>query len=76
MSKQDNWQKSPTKEELRQMRAAFGRTSLQSLHHSLIDVQRISAAKLYRENWDGCRALWVQDYRLRKAWRLHRSEQP
>jgi hypothetical protein len=51
-----------------------GRTSFQSLHKSVIDIQRKDAAQLYRQNWDGCRALWIQDYRLKKALRLSRKE--
>jgi hypothetical protein len=31
------------------------------------DVPRKGAARMYQQNWDGCRELWKRDYRQRKA---------
>ena len=35
-------------------------------HQWVSDVPRRGAAKMYRQNWDGCRDLWKQSYRQRK----------
>jgi hypothetical protein len=32
----------------------------------LSEVPRQGAAQMYRANWDGCRDLWEQSYRMRK----------
>ena len=55
--------------ELLEWRNAVGRTCFESLKGSVTDASRQSVAQLLRENWDGCRELWKQDYRCRKALR-------
>jgi hypothetical protein len=40
----------------------------------MMDVSRRGAAQKYRQNWDGCRDLWKEDYRLRKKPGISRSE--
>ena len=42
----------------------------------LLDVSRQAAARLYRQNWDGCAALWIQSYRLKRARRLSHGAKP
>jgi len=42
------------------------RTFLRSRNSFLLDLSRHSAAEMYRQNWDGCRESWKQDYRRRK----------
>ena len=42
-------------------------------HQVIMDVPRKGAAKMFRENWDGCRDLWKSDYRRRKERRMTRS---
>jgi hypothetical protein len=41
-------------------------TYLRSRNSFLLDASRGWVAKMYRQNWDGCRELWKQDYRRRK----------
>jgi hypothetical protein len=42
------------------------RTYLRSRNGFLLDLSRASAARMYRENWGGCRDCWKQNYRQRK----------
>ena len=39
----------------------------------VMDIPRKGAAKLYRQNWDGCRDLWKSNYRGMKERRTPRS---
>jgi hypothetical protein len=54
----------------------LGRTMFLSMHHSVLDAKRKSVAQNYRENLDGCRALWTQRYRQKKALRLSQIDKP
>ena len=38
--------------------------------HTLIDVHKFQAQKLYNQNWDGCRDLWKENYRKRMELRV------
>jgi hypothetical protein len=52
-------------QETLELRNVCCRTGVERKMSDLMDVKR-RAAKVYRENWDGCRERWKQHYRLRK----------
>jgi hypothetical protein len=44
----------------------MNRMSFVSKYSLTTDVPRKGAAKLYRQNWEGCRDLWKENYRQMK----------
>jgi hypothetical protein len=52
----------------------FRRTLVAGIsYRHVIGIGASGAADLYRQNWEGCRALWTQSYRQKKAQRLSQS---
>jgi hypothetical protein len=66
------WQDIPVevRREWVKVRNVAARTWLRGKTTLLGDVSLRQAARLYRENWDGCRDLWKENYRRRKLIRF------
>jgi hypothetical protein len=65
------WQDIPVEVRREMVRDAstFGRTWITGRTSMVADVFKHDARKMYNENWDGCRDLWKESYRLRKLYR-------
>jgi hypothetical protein len=67
------WQDIPRKVR-RQMvldASKFGRTWMHGRTGVVADIFKCNARKMYRENWDGCRDLWKENYRRMKLLRFY-----